>query len=64
MYPTGTVEHLSSVTTAKDDSDDMKIYQFDREASMDYYVFTYGCCSGGQCIVGSRYTSYDEVLAA
>jgi hypothetical protein len=64
MYPTVTVEHLSSVTTATDDSDDMKIYQFDREASMDYYVFTYGCCSGTSCIIGSGYTSYDEVLAA
>ncbi|SFR23981.1 hypothetical protein SAMN04488564_107253 [Lentzea waywayandensis] len=64
MYPTVTVEHLSSVTTAKDDSDDMKIYQFDREASMDYYVFTWASCSGGSCIIGSRYTSYDEVLAA
>ena len=64
MHPTATVEHLSSVTTANDDSDDMKIYQFDREASMDYYIFTYGSCSGGNCIVGPSYQSYDEVLAA
>ncbi|MET9229873.1 hypothetical protein [Lentzea sp. NPDC003310] len=64
MHPTATVEHLSSVTTANDDSDDMKIYQLDREASSDYYVYTFGCCSGTQCIIGSRYVSYDEVLAA
>jgi hypothetical protein len=63
MYPTVTVEHLSSVTTATDDSDDMKIYQLDREASMDWGIFT--CwCSGGGSVVGSRYTANDEVLAA
>lgn len=64
MYPTGTVEHLSSVTTAKDDSDDMKIYQFDREASMDWTIIVACCSSQCGCIVGSRYTAYDEFLAA
>jgi len=63
MYPTVTVEHLASVATATDDSDDMKIYQFDREASMDVILYSY-FCSGGGCVVGSRYTTYDEVLAA
>ena len=61
MYPTVTVEHLSSVTTAIDDSDDMKIYQFDREASMDW-LFPWGWStitgSGKGCV------AYDEVLAA
>lgn len=60
MSPTVTVEHLASVTTA-DDSDDMKIYQFDREASMDVIVRDYWCTD---CIVGPRYAAYDEVLAA
>jgi len=63
MYPTVTVEHLASVTTT-DDSDDMKIYQFDREASMDCYVYTFASCSSHDCIIGSRYVAYDEVLAA
>ncbi len=64
MFPTVTVEHLASVP-ATDDSDDMKIYQFDREASMDFYTLTYSCCcSSGGSIIGSRYTAYDEVLAA
>ncbi|WP_434448482.1 hypothetical protein [Lentzea sp. E54] len=62
MYPTATVERLSSIT-ATDDSDDMKIYQFDREASMDVIVATWWCSSGGS-IIGSHYTAYDEVLAA
>ncbi|WP_285647183.1 hypothetical protein [Lentzea sp. NBRC 102530] len=52
---------MSSVTTAIDDSDDMKIYQFDREASMDF-LFPWGWCtttgSGKGCV------AYDEVLAA
>lgn len=61
MYPTVTVEHLSSVTTALDDSDDMKIYQFDREASMDWWViFNCGICSGP----GKPFSVDEEVLAA
>jgi hypothetical protein len=63
MSPTVTVEHLASVTTATDDSDDMKIYQFDREASMDVIIFPMWT-SGGGCIIGSGYAAYDEVLAA
>ncbi|MEU7480433.1 hypothetical protein AB0A63_30960 [Lentzea sp. NPDC042327] len=62
MSATATVEHLASVSPATDDSDDMKIYQFDREASMDIIIWS--CCSSGTCVVGSQYTAYDEVLAA
>ncbi|MEV6717347.1 hypothetical protein AB0M48_35550 [Lentzea sp. NPDC051208] len=48
MYPTVTVEHLSSVTTTLDDSDDMKIYQFDREASADFAIdFAWTSCRPG-----------------
>ena len=61
MYPTATVEHLSSVTTATDDSDDMKIYQFDREASMDW-LFPWGWCTTTG--TGQGCVAYDEVLAA
>lgn len=61
MFPTVTVEHLASVPTT-DDSDDMKIYQFDREASMDVIILN--CWCSGDCIIGSRYTANDEVLAA
>lgn len=62
MSPTVTVAHLASVTTATDDSDDMKIYEFDREASMgnDGGMIPI-CCD---CIIGSRYTAYEDVLAA
>jgi hypothetical protein len=60
MYPTITVEHLASVTTATDDSDDMKIYEFDREASMDWWII-YNC---GICGSGRPYTVDEEVLAA
>ncbi|MEU3647186.1 hypothetical protein AB0E59_27655 [Lentzea sp. NPDC034063] len=60
MYPTVTVEHLSSVPTATDDSDDMKIYQFDREASMDWWIiYASGTCSPGSC-----YKAEEAVLAA
>ncbi|MCX2954812.1 hypothetical protein [Lentzea sp. NEAU-D7] len=39
---------MSSVTTANDDSDDMKIYQFDREASMDFSAdFAWTSCRPG-----------------
>lgn len=61
MYPTVTVAHLASVSTTTDDSDDMKIYQFDREASMDVIVRDYWCTD---CIIGPKYTAHDEVLAA
>lgn len=61
MSPTVTVEHLASVTTVSGDFDDMKIYQFDREASMDGVVPDYWCTD---CIVGPRHAAYDEVLAA
>jgi hypothetical protein len=61
MYPTVTVERLASVTTATDDSDDMTIYEFDREPSMDvWWIFT---CGGGTA-PGSRYRPSSEVLAA
>lgn len=63
MYPTVTVEHLASVTAATDDSDDMKIYQFDRDTSMDVIIVPWWT-SGGGCVIGSNYTAYDEVLAA
>ncbi|WP_154697003.1 hypothetical protein [Lentzea guizhouensis] len=63
MSATVTVEHLASVTTAIDDSDDMKIYQFDREASMDV-IFATWWCSGSGSVIGSSYTAHDEVLAA
>jgi hypothetical protein len=62
MYPTVTVEHLASDTTAIDDSvhaDDMKIYQFDREPSNDwsgiYSTF---------CAPTNVYQAHIEVLAA
>ena len=63
MSPTVTVAHLASVTTATDDSDDMKIYEFDRDAILsggDGVIG--GCCC--DCTIGSVYTAYDEVLAA
>ncbi|MFS8100143.1 hypothetical protein LFM09_23720 [Lentzea alba] len=60
MYPTVTVEHLAAVTTDIDESDDMKIYQFDREASMDWtLIFNSGFCAPGKC-----YQADEEVLAA
>lgn len=59
MYPTATVERLSSVT-ATDDSDDMKIYQFDREASMDWFIGI----GWTHTAPGSIYRVHDEVLAA
>jgi hypothetical protein len=62
MYPTVTVEHLSSVPTATDDSDDMKIYQFDREASRDWWWIVTSC--GGTCVIGPNYADYEDVLAA
>jgi hypothetical protein len=59
MYPTATVEHLSSVTTAKDDSEDMRIYRFDREASADFTVdFAWTSCRPG------TFCASDEALAA
>ncbi|WP_330270087.1 hypothetical protein OG205_22530 [Lentzea sp. NBC_00516] len=61
MYPTVTVEHLSSVPTATDDSDDMKIYQFDREASMDW---TWIIGSTGWTTPGDRFQAHEDVLAA
>ncbi|MFD5831045.1 hypothetical protein [Lentzea sp. NPDC060358] len=55
-----TVQHLTSVPTISDDADDMKIYQFDREASMDWWwIYNTGTCSPG-----SEYQALDEVLAA
>ena len=60
MYPTVTVEHLASVTTAHDDSDDMKIYEFDREASADWtWIVTNSWTSPG-----GRFEYQEEVLAA
>lgn len=63
MYPTVTVEHLASVTSAIDDSDDMKIYEFDREVSSDVFVYlcTGGCTGTG---TGLQYLAHEEVLAA
>ncbi len=60
MYPTVTVEHLASVTTAIDDSDDMKIYEFDREVSMDWWIVL----SCGTTSPGGRFQHTEEVLAA
>ena len=60
MYPTVTVEHLASVTTGTDDSDDMKIYEFDREASMDWTWIIADCWTSP----GTRFKPQDEVLAA
>lgn len=61
MYPTVTVEHLASVTTAADDSDDMKIYEFDREPSMDWWWIVSSC---GTTSPGNGYRPSAEVLAA
>jgi hypothetical protein len=61
MSPTVTVEHLASVTTATDDSDDMKIYEFDREARADWTWIIY---NSGTCSPGSRFQAHEEVLAA
>ncbi len=61
MYPTVTVAHLASVSTTTDDSDDMKIYQFDREASMDWWIiYNCGICSGPTL----PNSVHEEVLAA
>jgi hypothetical protein len=60
MYPTITVEHLASVTTSIGDSDDMKIYEFDREASMDWWIIY----NTGVCGSGRPYAVHEEVLAA
>ncbi|HEX8865589.1 MAG TPA: hypothetical protein VF821_08025, partial [Lentzea sp.] len=60
MYPTVTVEHLSSVATATDDSDDMKIYEFDRDASTDLLTGTIWT----QTMPGGRLVGFEEVLAA
>ncbi|MET9628464.1 hypothetical protein ABZX92_13455 [Lentzea sp. NPDC006480] len=61
MYPTVTVEHLASVPTAADESDDMKIYEFDRDASMDW-TWISGCVTN--TMPGRPYVAHDEVLAA
>ena len=58
MYPTVTVEHLSSVPVA-DDSDDMKIYEFDRETTVDFGSGWTATMPGGRSFV-----RYEEVLAA
>ncbi|MFD9702315.1 hypothetical protein [Lentzea sp. NPDC059081] len=57
-----TVQHLASVPSVSDEADDMKIYQFDREASMDWWWIVSSC--GGNCSPGSEYQPYDEILAA
>lgn len=60
MYPTVTVEHLASVPTVADDSDDLKIYEFDRAASMDVIAAAWTAT-----MPGSRsFVRYEEVLAA
>ena len=61
MYPTVTVEHLASVTTVIDDSDDMKIYQFEREATADWTWIVSSC---GWTSPGGRFEVQEEVLAA
>ena len=58
MYPTVTVEHLSSVPFT-DDSDDMKIYEFDRETTVDFTGGWTATMPGGRSFV-----RYEEVLAA
>lgn len=60
MYPTVTVEHLASVPAA-DDSDDLKIYELDREASMDWSAWITSC---GWTMPGNRFKVQEEVLAA
>ncbi|KJK53416.1 hypothetical protein UK23_00395 [Lentzea aerocolonigenes] len=60
MYPTVTVEHLASVATATDDSDDMKIYEFDHDASIDILIgVPWSSTSPGGSVV-----RFEEVLAA
>ncbi|SEQ66029.1 hypothetical protein SAMN05216188_104209 [Lentzea xinjiangensis] len=59
MFPTATLERLTPASATADDSDDMKIYQFDREASMDWFTgIIWTTCSPG------TYRATDEVLAA
>ncbi|WP_143022812.1 hypothetical protein [Lentzea jiangxiensis] len=60
MHPTANVEHLPSSVVTADDSDDMKIYQFDREASMDWFIGVGWTATAP----GSAYRVQDEVLAA
>lgn len=60
MYPTVTVEHLASVSAA-DDSDDMKIYEFDREATLDIFI---GGSGWTNTMPGNPFVKYEEVLAA
>lgn len=61
MYPTVTVEHLASVsaTDATDASDDLKIYEFDRETTVDFGSGWSATMPGGRSFV-----RYEEVLAA
>ena len=61
MYPTVTVEHLATVTTTHDDSDDMKIYEFDREPRNGVTITTRPCVGTSP---GGWYSTYDDVLAA
>ncbi|NGY62824.1 hypothetical protein G7043_28290 [Lentzea sp. NEAU-D13] len=58
MYPTVTVEHLASVS-ATDASDDLKIYEFDRETTVDFGSGWSATMPGGRSFV-----RYEEVLAA
>ncbi|MGW6932587.1 hypothetical protein ACWGE0_21205 [Lentzea sp. NPDC054927] len=59
MYPTVTVEHLASVPTA-DDSDDMKIYEFDREVTTGFFTGSWTATMPG----GRSFVRHEEVLAA
>ncbi|SDH51338.1 hypothetical protein SAMN05216553_12561 [Lentzea fradiae] len=54
-----TFQHLAAVPALQDESDDMKIYRFDREASMDWFIdITWTTCSPG------TYRADEGVLAA
>lgn len=60
MHPTSPVAHLHSVTTVDNTDDDMKIYEFDREASMDLFIGV----PWSNTAPGWPFVAFDDVLAA
>ena len=62
MYPTATVAHLASVSAA-DELDDMRIYEFDRDAS-EVLIGGNGWSGWTNTMPGTPFVKYDEVLAA
>ncbi|RAS63064.1 hypothetical protein C8D87_107213 [Lentzea atacamensis] len=61
MHPTFPLDHLASVTAMSNADgaiDDMKIYEFDREASMDLFI------AWTHTAPGRPLVAFDEVLAA